>query len=668
MLAFYLNNKPFVLDLNSSIRLTWVNPACNFDEFPGDVGMGITIPVTNHNSAMLGNPERFERLSTENDNEFQGFVIRYSGVLLMSGTLVIHSASSESYNGWLRSNVGNIGKLHREKYIYDINAFAEDKAFENKADYDPLVDPYGCPKIFNPEFFYDKGRKVPIEIQVPNPDYYEGSEREAFIPQDDETEAFSEAFRKTANYFVNNLNPDNTVVANSSTAEMKDLEKTMEVTVVSPMLFLNYVIETILKDANFFIDNNFISSDNDLKKLIMYGNYDISTMTFKVPSVTMPVGDWHVVDWHNGGSVQNYVRIVNEFIRDYSGSFKFKDLLPKIKLKDFVLSIQNLLNVCFHFRHDGKVDIIDREEILTNPAFDIGKYMINQWEITEKKDVTLKFTFQHDDDDTIFKERWEDVDDVRMDEKEPVNDLADLENLPSPQMGEVRYIRSMNIYMQYSLVQEPLPDTGGQFTEDTLGWMHLAIGFQNGYVNYGKDVEEEIATKFSSLVGQYGQQTVMTFHRGNVNSMKFAYQNFTPRLLFYNGNNTAHFETPNISLDWEKEETGLLKTRYPKWAKFWSTRQPVKGKAQIPLNVLDYMVRNLTQKYRCEQGDFIIEEMQTEFNLNGIGTTSIKGYKIAYTPTIFPVESKWNVNDMVMDDSLIDFSNYYLIVDNFQIP
>ena len=659
MLGFYLNNEPFVLDLNSSIRLTWVNPACFFDEIPGDVGIGISIPVNNHNRAMLKNPERFERLSQENDNEFPGFAIRYSGVLLMSGTLVIQSASSESYSGWLRSNVGNLGKLHREKYIYDINAFAEDKEFVNKANYDPLTDPYGCPKIYNPEFFYDKGRKVPIEIQVPNPDYYEGSDREAFLMQESETEAFSEAFRKTAFYFVNKLNPDNTVMAEGDIGQMKNLEYSLKVNVVSPMLFLNYVIEKVLSDANFFIDNNFISSDNDLQKLLIYGNYDIATMTFEIPSFEI-----HVTNWSDGATIQNYVRRITGVIRSYTESFVFKDLLPKIKLKDFILSIQNLLNVCFHFTQEGKVNIIDREQILTNPAFDIDKYMINQWEITEKKDVTLKFTFEHDEDDTIFKERWEDVDDVRMDEKKPVNDYYELEDITSPEMGEVRYIRSTNTYVKYSLIQESLPDaeTGGQLTEDTLGWQHLAIGFQNGYVNYGKDEEEEIATNFSTLIGD---QTVMTHHRGNINSLKFAYQNFTPRLLFYLGNNIAKSETDNISLDWEKEETGLLKKRYSKWSKFWSTRQPVSGKAQIPLNVIDYMVNNITQKYRCEQGDFIIEEMETEFNLNGIGTTNIKGYKIAYTPNIFPVISKWNFNDMILDDSLIDFTDYYLILDDF---
>ena len=622
MLEFYLNRKPFDLDLSSSVRITWLNPACMFDDFPGDVGMGIDIPVTDRNRAMLGNPERFEKYATNSSREFPYFEIRFGGVLLIGGTLIITDASQEIYNGWLRSNVGNIGKLHREKYIYDIAAFNEEKTFVNKANYDPLTDPYGCPTIFNPEFFYDKGRKIPTTIMIANPDYYQGSGRDAFIEDTAETEALSEAFRQTGQYFVNKLNPDGTVKATSSLADVKTFENNLDVFVVSPMLFLNYVIETILKDASFFIDNNCITDHEDLKKLILYGNYDITRMFYLLPTV-----EFHVIDWADGVSAQNYVRIISNVARDYTGTFKFKDLLPKINLKDFILSVQNALNVCFQFRHHGKVDIIDRETILTGDVIDISKYMINAWQMGEQKDNTLKFKFSHDDDYTLFKERWTDIDDRREDEGEPVDDWADLENIVAPVIGEVRYLKLRNLYVQYALIQETIPgtETTNEFTADTLGWQHLSVGFQNGFYNAGKDEEETIETKFSTL---FGDQTVFTYHRGNINSMKFAYQNFTPRLLFYQGNNIAKFETDNISLDWEKETTGLLEKRFPKWARFWSTRQPVTGKAQLPLNVIDNIIRNITKKQRSNEGEFIVEKIETTFTLNNIGTTNITGFKI----------------------------------------
>ena len=120
MLAFYLNNKPFAVDSADSVRLTWRNPACNIKEFPGDIGLGIEIPVNDINRELLGNPERFERYAENNIREFTGFEIRYGGVLLMQGTLVINSASEEKYLAWLRSDIGNIGKENSSELIREL--------------------------------------------------------------------------------------------------------------------------------------------------------------------------------------------------------------------------------------------------------------------------------------------------------------------------------------------------------------------------------------------------------------------------------------------------------------------------------------------------------------------------------------------------------------------
>ena len=171
MLTFTLNNKPFVLSADLSMKLTFRNPACNTDEFPGDVGMGIDIPVNDNNRALLGHPGRFKKYKNANDREFTGFSIRFGGYLLMAGTLVIQTANNERYSGWLRSTVGNLGKKHREKNIGDITAFTADTAFVNKADYNPDTDPYACPKIFNQKFFLEKSKKVTLNRLVPNPDY-----------------------------------------------------------------------------------------------------------------------------------------------------------------------------------------------------------------------------------------------------------------------------------------------------------------------------------------------------------------------------------------------------------------------------------------------------------------------------------------------------------------
>jgi hypothetical protein len=419
------------------------------------------------------------------------------------------------------------------------------------------------------------------------------------------------------------------------------------------MLFLNYVIESLLRDAGFYITNNAISDHPDLKKLIVYNNFDITDMTFATSLVPFfsPFPDGQTT--YASGSKIEYVW------RNYSEKFQYNKLLPKIKLKDFIIGVQNLLNVCLHFRRDNKVNIIDREAIITTPAIDINKYMVQDWDIGEKKNVTLKFTFNHDNDDTYFKERWEDIDDRRVDEKEPVETIEALNSI-YPTFGEVRYIKNVNAYMQYSWYQKISinPISKEEETEDMLGWVHLAGNFQNGFFNRSQEQEETINTVFSTLSPNFFEQVPIVQQPGNIKSIKFAYQNFSPRLLFYNGNNAGSFETPNISLDWEKAGTGLLTTRWPKWARFWCSRIPVAREADLPLNMVDYIARNITSKFRSREGEFIIETMETEFGLNSIGTTKITGYKNGYVPKAHTLTQHWSPGNLVMMDELIDFTGF----------
>jgi hypothetical protein len=669
MLAYYINNVPLALNPNASVRITWYNPACYFEEIPGDVAMGIELPINEVNRAILGNPERFEKYTTKNDREFPNFEIRFSGRILIAGTLIIQSNNDESYSGWARNNVGNLGAKHRDQFIYDIPAFRQNITFNNKASYNPLTDAYGCPTHFNPEFFRDKGRIVELTRKIPNPDYVDltfwedlwEKQQPAYLDEKYKTEALSEAFRKSTAFFVNKLNPDNTVETMGSTALIKKLETDLFVNVLSPMLFLNFLIEMLLRDAHFFIRNNAIKSNPDLQKLILYNNFDVTKVQFVTDFIREYIPPFEAngvyfesTSW-SVGSVQNIQR-------SYYGTFRYRDLIPKIKLKDFFLSIQNLLNVCFHFHRDGKVDIIDRETIITSEPIDLSNYLVGKWNIEQKKDVTLKFLFSHDDNDVMFSEHWTDIDDLREFERDPVQKGEDLDLLLNPEIGEIRFITNSNIYVRYTWIQELQtdPKTGDEVLVDVLGWQHLSGGLQNGFFNRKKTETEEIKTSFSTLMGG---QTVITHHKGNMETMKFAYENFTPRLLFYMGNNIAKNETANISLDWEKINTGLLATRWSKWNRFWCQRQPVSINAMFTLNMLDYISRNITNRFRSREGTFIIETMETEFNLETIGNTKISGYKSNYLPATATLDEHWLPGNLIMDDTLVDFDNIGLNFD-----
>jgi hypothetical protein len=657
MLAYYINNAPLLLDEQSSNRITWYNPACFFDSIPGDVAMGINIPVNDVNRALLGNPERFEKYSTTPSaaREIQAFEIRYSGVLLLAGTLMVQGFAGGNYSCWLRSNLGNMGKEHREKYIYDIPAFNQNIRFTNKAAYTPGTDHYGCPEIVNPGFFRDKGRRKKYTRQVLNPEWEEGNGEPQLIDEEYETEIITKGFENYAFSRVNERNPDNTIKLGAFLFGGIDFVDTLPITVVSPMLFLDYVIDSLLRDARFTIIRNDISANDDLKTLIIYNNFDITRMGFStVQNIKFNN------PFYDGETLHSHTVKIDFISRDYNDAFQYRDLLPKVKLKDFILGIQNMLNVCFQFLRDGKVNIIDRETIITSTAIDISDYVFGEWEKDEKKDVTLKFEFSHDQDDNIFRERWEDIDDRRPDEKEPVSTIADLDLIAAPAVGEVRFVRSHNIYMQYAWTQRVVgtDNAGDEISEDHLGWTYLAGNFQNAFFNRGTESEETIKTPFSTVMWNILSQVPEVQQPGNIKSIKFAYQNFSPRLLFYKPGNEASFETENIALDWEKTTTGLLATRWPKWARFWCQRQPVSRSATLPLNVLDYMVRNITGKFRTREGEFIIETIETEFGLNSIGPSKITGYKNDYAPKAHEITRNWAPENLVLMDEMIDFTGF----------
>jgi hypothetical protein len=235
-----------------------------------------------------------------------------------------------------------------------------------------------------------------------------------------------------------------------------------------------------------------------------------------------------------------------------------------------------------------------------------------------------------------------------------MNDLASL----NPDIGEIRYIIEQNIYVRYAWLSQLQtdPKNGDEVTVEILDWEILSGGFQNGFFNRNKNEEEEIKTCFSTLMGD---QFTLTQQKGNLETMKYAYETFSPRLMFYRGNNVAKNKTINLTLDWEQTEKGLLATRWPKWNRFWCLRQPVAIEAALPINMLDYISRNITNKFLSTEGDFIIETLQTEYSLNSIGDTKITGFKSAYSPVTYNLYEHWDKSNLIIDDTLINFNEHF---------
>lgn len=571
-----------------SVRIKWVNPACFFDQVPGDVGLGIEIPVNDYTRMYFGNPHRFEKYSAASDRKFTDVDIRFGGVLLMSGTLNITNATSESYSGWLQSLVGIIGEEQREKYINDLE-WKESVAFQNLWLTDDSTDEYGL-KLFKNSMFWDGIGK---EIK-------DGEETITALTKD---------FRDNFFCIVNALdaeNPDGAKVTGSGC-------------VVSPFLYLRYVISELLRMNNCFIDrNDMVTEGIDLslfKNLMVYNNFNLLDATYSTQLQEVRYWDYDINDF-----VTNIIGVITTMGWTL-GNVNYKFLVPRIKIGEFILSLQNLLNIAFVFKQNMKVDIIDRELILSGDVIDLDKYFANEWIIGEKKDLTLKFISEYDPNDSLFADEFHDLSDRRDDYIDPVDTKAELDALTGMTDGDLCLVKSTHHVWEYKwkIITENIESLFDGSDIDAYGWELASKGEQPYLYGDGDTVEEIktgacIAHKNDLLVDEVKQ-------KGNIARLRSLWKDYGLRIMQY----SDFFHPGGLNYD---GENGLIANRWKNWAAFWSTRLEVEGDFNLPLNMICYIINNITSKYKTNHGEFIIEEMEVEFGINSIGVCKIKGYKV----------------------------------------
>lgn len=599
MLTISYNNQQVPLESGFSIRMSWVNPVCFFDKIHGDAGIGIEIPVNEFSRAIFGNPERFEKYNATATRKFQGVEIRYQGVLLISGALNITSATTERYTAWLQSNLGVMGEAQQTKKVNEM-AWPEDQTFVNKQFYDDDEDMYKPVTLINTGFWDGIGKQETIETK-----YYEGDEEKS---RTETRSVLSRQFMQNHAGFVNGLLPDGTAIITTGAG-----------CVVTPCIFLSWFIRESLRMNGWFIDRNDMSDPLGLsmiKNLTIYSNFNIVGGTM----ITQPmeIGYW---DYSLNDYVVTDIVEITELAWTLE-KFKVADLLPRSPYADMLLGIQNMLNFVHRFRSDSKVDIIDRNAVLSGTPIDVDQYRTGNWQIGERKDVRLKFVFEYDKNDAMF-EQYEDLSDRWDDYGEPVDTVAGLDLIASPRMGELRLVRQTQEIYEYKwkvVAAEDVERTEEQF--DALGWEFVSTGPQPFIYGTGEE-EEEIKSVFSA-VSTTGEILTLpqTKQKGNLAVMRSLWNDITPRLMV---GNTLLW--PN-GLVMEGGDNSLFNLRWAKWAHFWKNRVEITGEFWFPMNILQMVQQNITGKFSTREGEFIIESMETEFGLNQIGKTTIKGYKI----------------------------------------
>jgi hypothetical protein len=610
MLTLHYNGFDVPTGKDFSVRFSWKNPACFFNEIPGSAGLGIDIPVNDYSKAIFGSPHRFEKFGTGSDRKFAGVDIRFNGVLLMLGTLNITNATSESYSAWLQSNVGAIGEEQREKFIDEMLMPGETKPWSefesqtmvNKGTFDDASDDYCTGEHLNRRFWEEIGKVI-----TENEEYYD-DEGELKV-REVEISKLAAHHRDDFGYLVNKTT-GGIATANG------------EGCVFSAFLFLKFLLREVLKRCSFFID----AEKNAFEDLVLYGNLALyNNFNLMKPFFTTGKKTVYITDPNTGRIVDVEFTEINSMTWGL-GAFDYVRLIPHINIGTFILGLQNMMNLAFHFRDNSRVNIIDRETIITMEAFDLNDWFLGEWVIGERKDLSLKFISEYDKDDSAIGDNFHDLSERRADFGEPVATKADLDDIVSPAYGEIRHVIDTDEYYEYRW------DTGFTLNElymasefDKVGWTYASSGPQPEFSGTGDEIEE-IKTCFSTpfLSPDY---TITILQKGVISYTRNLWNNFSPRLFFHWGANTIGNHSVINSLQWGGPQ-GLLENRWKNWAAFWRNRLPVEGDFDLPLNLIYYLVNNITGKFKTIHGDFIIEEMEVEFGMNMIGKTRIKGYKL----------------------------------------
>ena len=268
----------------------------------------------------------------------------------------------------------------------------------------------------------------------------------------------------------------------------------------------------------------------------------------------------------------------------------------------------------------SNVDNIDRESLFDKEPFDLSKYRVSRWLPGKRQNLCLKFKFNHDSDDQEFNENFTDISSREDDLEDSVAVYADLTAIVNPGVGKIRLVTSEKMYYEYR--QETVEDANGK-SSDVMMWAPLSIDIQDYKYNPGGDESEDIETKFSTLrMHRDGQPVVQ--QKGNNSQFSQFSENFTPRLMFYNGNNTGGATASNgLSINWKS----LVENRWRRTAAFYANALPVTADFRFTGNIFYKIMNEIYNPYLDKYGSFFIKEMQVKASNSEYVDATLTVYK-----------------------------------------
>lgn len=432
MIQLVVSGEPVDLNPSASISITEESPVFEKDSIPGGFSFPFDVPATPRNRRIFGHPDRIQGFQ-KGKGEFP-FQLFLDGSLIGSGTANIRKASERMYSAYMQVATGDFAGKISGKKLADVD--------------------FGGPRpwVFKPEFVF------------PADDF-------ALFP------IYNENFMDETGYEVTWKGNNCRLNSYENGAWFENVNTTMA---ISPYPFLGYVVNRVFNHFGFVIRDNVLITDPDLKKLVLYTNRDISTI-----STTVTYKEIYFPG-HNGMMSRTvpFTTITRHF-----DEWDMKDCMPDMLISDFILAIRNLFNLAIVIDSHGFVSIFRRKDlVVSGNALSLAGKTVRQPFVTTSSSVTgVSLHWEHDMGDLIFSEGFKDVHENETLLKEPVPGMDELAGIV-PILNEIRLVESLGLYYQYA----------GEEVDGVMeySWRKYSIDFQDFKTG---SIPEEFTAKASTL-------------------------------------------------------------------------------------------------------------------------------------------------------------------------
>lgn len=579
----YIKANGVLLDLpeDAAISLSFNNP---WIDKPTDIkasfSFPFTLPATPNNVKELDHPYRINKangLNTVIDN----IVIGYSNTQLFSGVFLVTNASERGIEVSFGVGNSNFYSKVATKTLPDL-----------------FVDEYITPANDDPADFLD----VFIQSIYQNADvvdyvcapFYNWR----FYNDDITTNYITEPFQN----FMHRDSGGNYYFASSDS-------------IVTPFLYLKYVLERLCSLLGFNLKSNFLYDDAEFRTLTVYNNYDANG--YDLPLNKVPI----------------------------------KELLPSMLADDFITSIQNLLNVFFDFSlANAGVSIIDIEQLIVSGEHTDWTEGAEAYPVVSFAKTNDGYTLEHavDNNEALGSTFSALEDNKEFTVLDPVDLVADLTT--GDPIFSVRYVYNTKKYYIYST---PNPATAASWTP----FVFDKSVYKNAFGEFV--VKSNIATFTHGrrgLVFEYdvsglgtGFYTAMAELNGNSIYNNGNRKEFGLHLMFFRGEQiteqggvfpaltcdtglTYDFDPDqNYALTWDHPtpygDKGLKTTRYKNYL-YWYFNERKLVKYRRYCSIADLQKLSFAKKYRINQTNYFIQQLNVTLRMYSIDPAELTLAKV----------------------------------------